>query len=346
MMQGLILILAINRPRSSKSRSNRIFTFFLILILTTLFGNSFFVRQTLADYPHMGLLMDDMYFLYGPLLYLYVGALLGFEVLFQKRIWLHFVLPAVHITTMMEYVLMSPGEFYLAMGAGVWQYPYDQALAILSIGLYVTLSWRVYLMSDQKGQYTFLRIIFWVLAIGLILWVNQFAVNVFRFDLGARVSRYTNPWTLFPLITILLGFFAIQKTSLFDNKFKPKPYSGSSLSTADIEAIRVRLEAYMTMGKPYLDPRVSLDQVATELSIKKKDLSRVINQEFGFNFFDFVNSYRILEFKRIATPEALRKHKILGLAFDAGFNSKSAFNKIFKRLEGVTPSEYLKEQSK
>lgn len=343
MMQGVILLLAINRPGSPKSRANRIFTLFLILILTTLFGNTFFVRQTLVHYPHMGLLMDDMYFLYGPLLYLYVGALLGFEVLFQNRKWLHFVLPVVHIISMMEYALMSPEEFYQAMGAGVWQYPYDQALAILSIGFYVALSWRMYLQSDHKSQYAFLRLIFWVLAIGLALWVNQFAVNVFHLDLGAGVSRYTNPWTLFPLITILLGFFAIQKTSLFDNKLKPKAYSGSSLSNMDIEAIKVRLEAHMTENDPYLDPKLSLDQVAIELSINKKDLSQVINQEFGFNFFDFVNSYRIQEFKRIATPEALRKHKILGLAFDAGFNSKSAFNKIFKRLEGVTPSEYLKQ---
>jgi AraC-like DNA-binding protein len=345
LLQGLILLVALNRPGVLKSRSRHIFSAFLLVIMLTLFGNSFFVLDRLGDYPHMGLFMDDMYFLYGPLLYLYVGALLNKRLWFEKKKWVHFLLPLLHILSMMEYILMSPAEFLSAMGAGVWQYPYDQALAILSITFYLGLSWRLYQGHTARNSFSFLKYVFGVLIVGILLWVNQFAVNVFGLSAGAWLSRYTNPWTLFPMITIVMGYFAVANSALFVPDNKPLPYGGSPLSDDEIKSIKRRLLTLMQESKPYLDSKLSLGVVARSLSVQSKDLSRVINQEFELNFFDFVNTYRLQEFKRIATPEALTVHSILGLAFDAGFNSKSAFNKVFKRLEGVTPSQYLKKRN-
>lgn len=343
-LQGVILLSILLSSSNRKKPANKVLIAFLLLVTLTLVGNIFFVKGLIQQYPHMGLLMDDMFLLYGPLLYLYVGATLNIGILFQKRLWLHFVLPAIHVLTMTEYMLMSPQEFYNAMVKGVWQYPFDQAAAIVSIAIYLVLSWRMILTGQSSGNKKFLQIIFWVVLAGLILWANQFCVHVFHFG-SATISQYTNPWTFFPLITIAMGYFALSKSTFFETEARFKAYSGSNIDAEEINGIQKRLEQFMEEERPFLDQGLTLSLLASKLNVQAKDLSRVINQQFGLNFFDFVNRYRVDEFKQLATPERLKTHKIIGIAFDVGFNSKSAFNKAFKRLEGRTPTEYLKDKS-
>lgn len=96
----------------------------------------------------------------------------------------------------------------------------------------------------------------------------------------------------------------------------------------------------MTTEKPYLEADLSLPELANKLDIPSHHLSRVINEQFGVNFFDFVNQYRVEEVKsRINNPE-FENLSLLGIAFDCGFNTKSAFNRVFKKMTGFTPSEY------
>lgn len=96
----------------------------------------------------------------------------------------------------------------------------------------------------------------------------------------------------------------------------------------------------MTSGKPYLEANLSLPELANKLEIPSHHLSRVINEQFGMNFFDFINQYRIDEVKsKIGNPKYAHL-SLLGIAFDSGFNTKSAFNRVFKKITGLTPSEY------
>ena len=98
----------------------------------------------------------------------------------------------------------------------------------------------------------------------------------------------------------------------------------------------------MEMSKPYLNPDLTLHQLAAELGISSHLLSQVINDHLKLNFFDFVNQYRVKTFKeRIVSPH-YSAFSVLGIAFDCGFNSKSAFNRIFKKNTGLTPSQFRK----
>jgi AraC-like DNA-binding protein len=100
----------------------------------------------------------------------------------------------------------------------------------------------------------------------------------------------------------------------------------------------------MVTEKPYLDANLSLPELADKLEIPSHHLSRVINEQFGVNFFDFVNQYRVEEVKsKIGNPE-FENLSLLGIAFDSGFNTKSAFNRVFKKMTGFTPSEYKQQQ--
>ncbi|HMM17137.1 MAG TPA: AraC family transcriptional regulator, partial [Petrimonas sp.] len=104
-----------------------------------------------------------------------------------------------------------------------------------------------------------------------------------------------------------------------------------------------KISHFVETEKAYLNPDLSLPQLAETLDVPSHHLSRVINDQFGVNFFNFINRYRIEEVKaKIGNPE-FQNLSILGIAYDSGFNSKSAFNRVFKKMEGMTPSEYRKQ---
>ena len=98
----------------------------------------------------------------------------------------------------------------------------------------------------------------------------------------------------------------------------------------------------MRHKKPYLINDLSLTQLAGWLNINPRLLSRVINQKAGCHFHDFINRYRVTEFReRLKSAE--KDIRILDLAMDCGFNSKATFNHAFKRECGCTPSHYRKQ---
>ena len=74
-------------------------------------------------------------------------------------------------------------------------------------------------------------------------------------------------------------------------------------------------------------------------------LSRILNQHFGKNFFEFINGYRVEEAKRLLRDPDQQTASMLDILAAAGFTSKSTFNSIFKKHLGQTPSQYRQEHS-
>ena len=96
----------------------------------------------------------------------------------------------------------------------------------------------------------------------------------------------------------------------------------------------------MQKEKLYLQHELSISELAHRLNIHTHTLSKIINDNLEKNFFEFVNDYRITEFKMLASNPKNKHISILGLAMDAGFNSKATFNRIFKNSTGQTPSQF------
>lgn len=101
----------------------------------------------------------------------------------------------------------------------------------------------------------------------------------------------------------------------------------------------------MDEKKPYLEPKLTLNMLATQLDVSSNHLSQTINQHQNQNFYDFINQYRVEEFKQRAKDPKNQHFNILALALDSGFNSKSAFNLIFKKHTGITPSQFMSENT-
>jgi AraC-like DNA-binding protein len=100
----------------------------------------------------------------------------------------------------------------------------------------------------------------------------------------------------------------------------------------------MRLEDHMRHTVPYLDANLTVQQLARQLNLPTRELSRAINQGLGKNFFEFVSGYRVAEARRRLIADT--NQTILQVMYDSGFNSKSVFNTAFKSATGMTPREF------
>lgn len=121
-----------------------------------------------------------------------------------------------------------------------------------------------------------------------------------------------------------------------------KKYRKSGLSDFDALAIHKRLTELMFSGKVFKNPELTLVELAQLLNVHPNSLSQVINSIECKNFYDYINDKRVEEFKTIVVLPKNQKYTLLSLALECGFNSKTTFNRNFKKSTGVSPSEYLK----
>ncbi len=110
---------------------------------------------------------------------------------------------------------------------------------------------------------------------------------------------------------------------------------------ADLAHWKRKVLAYFEKEKSYLNPELTLSELSIKLNTNTSVLSAVINSGFGKNFNDFVNEYRVEEFKRQATAANNKHLTLLAIAFDCGFNSKATFNRAFKKVTDVSPKAFL-----
>lgn len=145
-----------------------------------------------------------------------------------------------------------------------------------------------------------------------------------------------------PRAKILEEVFVSSLPESVDDSNKTK-YRKSGLTEQELKEISERLEESLEKEKLYKDSDISLKALAEHVGTTPNKLSEVINVTSKKNFFDHINTYRIKEIKNLLKdPESRKKYTILSLAFEAGFNSKSTFNASFKKLTGITPSEYAR----
>ncbi len=121
-----------------------------------------------------------------------------------------------------------------------------------------------------------------------------------------------------------------------------KRYEKSGLKDETAEKYYRQIIEFMTKEKPYTDPDLTINVLSDKLGIPRHHLTQVINEKGSRNFFMFINDYRISEAKEKISLDVLNEHSLLRIAYDAGFNSKSTFNTMFKKSTGMTPSEYRK----
>lgn len=130
------------------------------------------------------------------------------------------------------------------------------------------------------------------------------------------------------------------------DRIKDAKYASSILSPEKIKEYTEKIEKGFVEDKWYLEPKLNLKSLAIKSNIPAHYISQIINQQFGKNFFDYVNCYRIEYLKKKLLDPTEIYIKIEGLAYMSGFNSKAAFQRAFKKHVGISPKEYRRKYEK
>lgn len=166
---------------------------------------------------------------------------------------------------------------------------------------------------------------------------------------------------LYPMLLILIftpywigynGFYQpeIFREHLFLSENSDVQIEGAELQLSSVQSAidsAENLQKFEEMKKQigdqklYTDPKLNLSSLSEILGLSERESSNLINGTGQVNFYRFINEFRVEEFKSLMQSTKAEQLSILGLAYEAGFPSKSTFYKVFKDIEGVTPSEYL-----
>lgn len=149
---------------------------------------------------------------------------------------------------------------------------------------------------------------------------------------------------------ILVGYYGLKQKKVFvappveavpeANKKPEVKYATTQMEGEELQQCCNMVGQYMIKEKPYLDSDLTLPKLAEGLNVSTHHLSQVINEVHDKNFFNFINKYRVEEVKRKIQDPKFKNYTLLGIAYESGFNSKSAFNRAFRNFTGTTPSKY------
>ena len=105
------------------------------------------------------------------------------------------------------------------------------------------------------------------------------------------------------------------------------------------------IEKAIHQDKLFLESNINLERFAEQIGLKPRDISAILKMHYQSNFFEFINRYRVEEAKRLLVLPELKDETILEIIYKSGFNSPSAFHRFFKRMVGLTPTEYRQRGS-
>jgi AraC-like DNA-binding protein len=166
----------------------------------------------------------------------------------------------------------------------------------------------------------------------------------FKNDLGDHILAAHLTFVIY-----LITFRVIHQSVFFhpqvNEEKEVKKYEKSTVTPEIQENILQKIEVLMAQEKPFLQSDFSLPNLAKILKITPHQLSQIINESLGQNFFEFVAKYRIEEAQKLLTAKEYQNIKIEEIAEMVGYNSKSSFNTSFKKIVGLTPSEFRKNRA-
>lgn len=317
------------------------------------------------QYPQVWGLDLPLPLLHGPLLYLYTRALTGKPM--NWRHWLiHLSVPAAFYVYLIPFITRpSTEKIFVYEHAGVG---YETFLMIR--GFCIPVSGIIYILLSlftlRKHQMTIVQQFSSLDKVNLV-WLRNLIIWLAVIWMFVLFGNDDWIFTTVVIFIFFIGFFGIRQGVIFkphstiniaeqiepveDNDERVNinattetvKYVKSGLSSTASEALHAQLRSLMSHEKVYRNSDCSLIDLAARLDVPANHVSQVINEREGKNFYDYINSLRIQEFIEIARAPESRKLTLFALAQECGFNSKSSFNRYFKKITGQLPSQYLEK---
>jgi len=334
--------------------------------------------ELIHDYPHFIQTYMPLPFLIWAALYFYVKAMTDPSFRFQARDSVHLLPFGLYIVLSLPFFL-SDGTTKLHLHSAAPPYLMRLKIALQGAMLlvYLILSYRVLRRHQQHIQDLFSNLEhvkldwlkFLLIAFGVI-WASAFAKSLTGIH---YVADFAIPPILLCLAIYAIGFYALKQPEIFTDRGmepvgdrvappgeptpvstpltdqssqtrQPPKYEYSALIPQDLSTYGDELIDYLEKEKPYTNNELKLQDIADNLGIPQYQLSQVLNTKLNVNFYTLVNGYRIEEAKRRLMDPKKQHLTILAIAYDVGFNSKSAFNTSFKKYTNMTPSQFKTSQ--
>jgi AraC-like DNA-binding protein len=341
--------------------TNRIATALLTLFLVCVAIGSACTLILWNDFVHITPFFDQAllpYFLVtgllckGPALYLYVLALTRDSFRLKPQHLLHLLPTILCFLWMAIFQLDSLNLRFRGPDATqpindianqVWHFV---KLVPLAYGIAATVQSRRYYLrlKDQYSEFSttepgWLN----VLTLGFLLsWTMTMLVHAAAQNSTPQTSDVMgiiDNYVVFILINALFIYSVAYAHQLLTTKHEPAKHKQDEHLAEDAIA---KVHHGMEIDKYYLKQNLNIEEFSKRIDLPVKEVSAVINKHYGTNFFEFMNTYRITEAKRLLSDPQHADMTVLDVLLQSGFNSKSAFHRFFNRLVGVSPTEFRK----
>ena len=351
---GVFVILLLNNKGVRKTRANT----FLSILLAAMTFSIFHLRYAGDVISHFSFRVfsfgDPTFLIIAPLLWFYILELTGERVPLNGKTIAHFLPFFLMVACSLSFNSFLIDSSFVKALNGHPRLPFTIFWIILVIQFstyqfQIHRKWQRYQVAiKQEVSNTEDVSISWVrFFMTVFLIVNA----TFLFSLFAVIHLDIMNWVwksigiILSLSIFALGYKGILQREIFDASVDgevPLPEIQVAKEQKVDHTLITKLKQFMETNKPYLDPDLSLSLLSKGIGLSRNQLSQLINDGIGENFYDFVNKYRVDEVKRLMVDPQKQNYNLLGIALEAGFKSKSTFNLIFKRFTGLTPTAYKK----
>lgn len=370
--QGILLSLVIFKKHRNEKANVWLSAFILTFALITL---SDVFDRTVEMHQNGALLhlFDWSIFLLGPFLLMYLREMTGEK--YQKRNgwFLHFLPAAITLLIyVLFYTMPSNGKIEMVLTEQREEAVGNPGFLVLLIAAQTMFYFLYGFMilsrysrrlkekysAIEKRNLDWLKIFIGIILLTWIIWI--FAIYT-----SSGLARIMDDMC-FPIVVYIFGYIGIsqvdmgqvraalsssdggdieskvQSISTVDKKDDKAVirYERSSLTSEKAEILKQKLDTLMLHERPYLEDDLSLRELADRLEVFPHHLSQLLNEHYGQNFFDYINSYRAQEVKNMLLNPNQKDESILSIAFTCGFNSKATFNAFFKKQTGQTPRQF------
>jgi AraC-like DNA-binding protein len=368
---GLILLFVILLLLKKKRTSNGFLLLFFVLVGCELVYR--WLKQTGLVQTNVCLIALDLYYwaLLGPAMYLYALFLIRKDRRIGWKTLVH-VLPAVLVTfPFVQYLVESPPN--TPFFSYLWQHGnlLNQVLLFfiweLSVAFYNVLilisirrnkslilnyyssvkkkdlRWLMFLSGGFLSYVVISLILITLIDFKVLHWAINFdpvmtmALVLYLLGVGAMGVRQEGIFSEHAWLEVSNLSFPIQSRN---RSLKESKYARSGMNGQENRLILQRLDELMKTKKPYMNSELDIQELVSHLNTTVHKISQVINANMNQNFFDYINSHRLEEVKKQLRDPGKKHLKVLALAYDCGFNSKSSFYSAFRKATGVSPLLY------